>query len=49
MRAQSRNSAGLVGAVRERLNAMDSSLPLSDVRTMDDVLERAQGAGRDFF
>ncbi len=46
MRARSGDSRNLVGAVRERLNAMDSSLPLSDVRTMDDVLERAQARPR---
>jgi predicted permease len=41
MRARSGNPGGLAGAVREQLNEMDSSLPLADVRTMDDVLERA--------
>jgi predicted permease len=46
MRGQSGDSRNLVGAVRERLNLMDSSLPLSDVRTMDDVLERAQARPR---
>jgi putative ABC transport system permease protein len=46
MRAQSGDSRNLVGAVRERLNAMDSSLPLSDVRTMEDVMERAQARPR---
>jgi predicted permease len=46
MRARSGDSRNLVGAVRERLNAMDSSLPLSDVRTMDDVMERAQARPR---
>jgi predicted permease len=46
MRAQSGDSRNLVGAVRERLNTMDSSLPLSDVRTMDDVMERAQARPR---
>jgi putative ABC transport system permease protein len=46
MRARSGNSAGLTGAVREQLNEMDSSLPLAEVRTMDDVLERAQARPR---
>jgi predicted permease len=46
MRGQSGDSRNLVGAVRERLNIMDSSLPLSDVRTMGDVLERAQSRPR---
>src|ERR1700733_126604 len=46
MRAQSGDSRNLVGAVGERLNTMDSSLPLSDVRTMDDVMERAQARPR---
>jgi putative ABC transport system permease protein len=46
MRAQSGDSRNLVGAVRERLNVMDSSLPISDVRMMDDVMERAQARPR---
>jgi predicted permease len=46
MRAQSGNSAALVGSVREQLNEMDSSLPLAEVRTMDEVLERAQARPR---
>ncbi len=46
MRAQSGNPGRLAGAVREQLNEMDSSLPLADVRTMDDVLERAQARPR---
>jgi predicted permease len=46
MRARSGDSRNLVGAVRERLNAMDSSLPLSDVRMMEDVMERAQARPR---
>jgi predicted permease len=46
MRAQSGDSRNLVGAVRERLNTMDSSLPLSDVRTMEDVMERAHARPR---
>ena len=46
LRAQSGESRNLVGAVRQRLNSMDSSLPLSDVRMMDDVMERAQSRPR---
>jgi len=46
LRAQSGDSRNLVGAVRQRLNSMDSSLPLSDVRMMDDVMERAQSRPR---
>jgi predicted permease len=46
LRARSGDSRGLVGAVREQLNELDSSLPLADVRTMDDVLERAQARPR---
>jgi predicted permease len=46
MRAQSGDSRNLVGAVRDRLNGMDSLLPISDVRMMDDVMERAQARPR---
>ncbi len=46
LRGQFGDSRNLVGAVRERLNLMDSSLPLSDVRSMGDVLERAQARPR---
>lgn len=46
MRARSGDPRNLVGAVRERLNTMDSSLPLSEVRMMDDVMERAQARPR---
>jgi predicted permease len=46
MRAQSGDSRNLVGAVRDRLNGMDSLLPVSDVRMMDDVMERAQARPR---
>lgn len=41
-RAQTGNPRGLEGAVREQLNEIDPSLPLADVRGMDDVLERAE-------
>jgi predicted permease len=46
LRARNGDSRGMVGAVREQLNELDSSLPLADVRTMDDVLERAQARPR---
>jgi predicted permease len=46
MRAESGNSRSLASAVREQLNELDSSLPLADVRMMDDVLERAQARPR---
>jgi predicted permease len=46
MRAQNSNPSSLAGAVREQLNELDPSLPLADVRTMDDVLERAQARPR---
>jgi putative ABC transport system permease protein len=46
LRARSGDSRGLVGAVREQLNELDASLPLADVRMMDDVLQRAQARPR---
>ena len=46
MKSQSGNPSGLAGAVREQLNELDASLPLADVRLMDDVLERAQSRPR---
>jgi putative ABC transport system permease protein len=46
MRARSGNPGSLAGAVRGQLNDLDSSLPLADVRLMDDVLERAQARPR---
>jgi putative ABC transport system permease protein len=46
VRAHTGNPSALAGAVREQVNEMDSSLPLSDVRTMDEVLERAQSRPR---
>jgi predicted permease len=46
MRSQSGNPGGLAGAVGEQLNEIDGSLPLADVRLMDDVLERAQSRPR---
>jgi putative ABC transport system permease protein len=46
IRGQGGNPRSLAGAVREQLNELDSSLPLADVRMMDDVLERAQARPR---
>lgn len=46
MKSQSGNPGNLAGEVREQLNELDSSLPLSSVRPMDDVLERAQSRPR---
>ncbi len=46
MRARSGNPGLLAGAVRGQLNDLDASLPLADVRLMDDVLERAQARPR---
>jgi putative ABC transport system permease protein len=46
MRGKSGDSRSLVAPVRERLSAMDASLPLSDARKMDDVMERAQARPR---
>jgi putative ABC transport system permease protein len=46
LRSHNSDSRSLVGAVRGQLNELDASLPLADVRTMDDVLERAQARPR---
>ncbi len=46
MKSQSGNPGNLAGEVREQLNELDASLPLADVRLMDDVLERAQSRPR---
>jgi putative ABC transport system permease protein len=46
MKSQSGNPGNLAGEMREQLNELDSSLPLADVRLMDDVLERAQSRPR---
>jgi len=46
LKSQSGNPGSLAGEVREQLNELDSSLPLADVRLMDDVLERAQSRPR---
>jgi putative ABC transport system permease protein len=46
MKATSGNPGNLAGEVREQLNELDASLPLADVRLMDDVMERAQSRPR---
>ena len=46
MRGKSGDPRRLVAAVHESLNAIDASLPLSDVRMMDDVVNRAQARPR---
>ncbi len=46
MRASSGDPRSLAGEVRQRLNEIDPSLPLADVRLMDDVLSRAQARPR---
>jgi predicted permease len=46
MRAQTNSPGSLASVVRERLNELDASLPLANVRMMDDVLSRAQARPR---
>jgi predicted permease len=46
MRTQAGDPRSLASAVREQLNQMDSSLPLANVRLMEDVLSRAQARPR---
>jgi putative ABC transport system permease protein len=46
MRGKRGNTGSLASAVREQVNQMDGALPLSEVRTMDEVLERAQSRPR---
>src|SRR5882757_2597680 len=46
MRAQAIDPRSLAGVVREQLNSIDPSLPLADVRLMEDVLTRAQARPR---
>ncbi len=46
MRAQGGDPRSLAGEVRERMNEIDPSLPLADVRLMEDVLSRAQARPR---
>jgi len=46
MRTQAGDPRSLAGVVREQLNQIDPSLPLADVRLMEDVLSRAQARPR---
>jgi predicted permease len=46
MRAQGGDPRSLAGEVRQRMNEIDPSLPLADVRLMEDVLSRAQARPR---
>ncbi|MGC2526688.1 MAG: FtsX-like permease family protein, partial [Candidatus Acidiferrum sp.] len=46
LRPQGGDPRRLAGAVREQLGELDPSLPLADVRPMDDVLSRAQARPR---
>ncbi len=46
MRTPAGDPRSLAGIVREQLNALDPSLPLADVRLMEDVLTRAQARPR---
>src|SRR5205807_9976914 len=39
-------SRQLVGSIRQQVSDLDASLPIADIRTMDDVLERAQARPR---
>ncbi len=46
LRARGGDPTSLTGEVRQQLNEVDPSLPLADVRLMDDVLSRAQARPR---
>ncbi|HYL62412.1 MAG TPA: ABC transporter permease [Candidatus Methylomirabilis sp.] len=46
LRAQSGDPRALAGEVRQQMNDLDPSLPLADVRLMEDVLSRAQARPR---
>jgi putative ABC transport system permease protein len=46
LRPQGGDARALVGAVREQLNELDPTLPIADVRLMEDVLSRAQARPR---
>jgi len=46
MRTQAGDPRSLAAVVREQLNSIDPSLPLADVRLMEDVLTRAQARPR---
>jgi putative ABC transport system permease protein len=46
MRAQGGDPRSLAGEVRQQMSEIDSTLPLADVRLMEDVLSRAQARPR---
>jgi len=46
MKTQAGDPRSLASVVREQLNQIDPSLPLADVRLMEDVLSRAQARPR---
>ncbi len=46
MRSQGGDPRSLAGEVRQQMNEIDPSLPLADVRLMEDVLSRAQARPR---
>jgi predicted permease len=46
LRPKGGDPRALAGAVREQLNELDPSLPIADVRLMEDVLSRAQARPR---
>ena len=46
MRTSAGDPRSLAGVVREQLNEIDPSLPLADIRMMEDVLTRAQARPR---
>jgi putative ABC transport system permease protein len=46
MRAEGGDARALAGEVRQQMNDIDPSLPLADVRLMDEVLSRAQARPR---
>jgi predicted permease len=45
-RARNGDSRQLVGSIRQQVSDLDASLPIADIRTMHDVLERAQARPR---
>lgn len=46
LRAQGVNSLALASAVRNEVNSLDSSLAIAEIRTMDDVISRAESRPR---
>jgi len=46
LRTKAGDPRALAGAVREQMNEIDPSLPMADVRLMEDVLSRAQARPR---